>query len=282
MLFIISGYEDKAQRVLNFIQTHYLTDSGDLLTQPATEFKSAKPEYNEFYTYTNGWIVRAAQKLNFSSLSDKGFQFMEPLLSNSGQGSLTHAPSDNGGITDVLTTAHHGLICLERSLMQQAHSAGQYLIDMYNKQPKLDQRFYLRSSREGNLLTQFTRDQALIHTIETDQEDQLYFMLGYPCAYLALLYQATDDKQYLDAAVSYFEFSANCRNALFSLNSHKLAWAASLLYCLHKPDPYYLNAIETITDNLIKQQDDQGLWYTADNDPIKFMTKALRLRVGFY
>ena len=281
MLFIVSGHQEVAQQVLSFIQTRYLTDSGDLLTQPATDFKSAKPEYNEFYTYTNGWIVRAAQKLNYQPLSKLGYQFIEPLLSESGQGSLTHAPGVNDDVTDVLTTAHHGLICLERGLMQQAHSAGQYLIDMYNKQPELDKRFYLRSSRQGQLLTQFSGEQAPLYTVETDRDNQLYFMLGYPCAYLALLYQATGSQLYLDTAVDYFQFVLNCQHALLSLNSHKISWAASLLYRLDRPEPQYLNAIATITDQFIKQQDNQGLWYTADNDPIKVYDQSAEIACWF-
>ena len=165
--------------------------------------------------------------------------------------------------------------------MQQAHSAGQYLIDMYNKQPELDKHFYLRSSRQGQLLTQFSREQAPLYTVETDQDNQLYFMLGYPCAYLALLYQATGSQLYLDTAVDYFQFVLNCQHALLSLNSHKLAWAASLLYRLAGPDPQYLNAIATITDHFIKQQDNQGLWYTADNDPIKVYDQSAEIACWF-
>ena len=72
-------------------------------------------------------------------------------------------------------------------------------------------------------------------------------------------------------AVDYFQFVLNCQHALLSLNSHKLAWAASLLYSLAGPEPQYLNAIETITDHFIKQQDNQGLWYTVDHYKAPFL-----------
>jgi hypothetical protein len=88
-------------------------------------------------------------------------------------------------------------------------------------------------------------------------------MIGYPAAFLALLYKETNRKEFLSAAKSYLDFSLFCDESVYSCDfSHKIAWAASLLYeCTG--DKRYLAVIDKITSYFLEKQEN-GMWFTSD------------------
>ncbi len=73
-------------------------------------------------------------------------------------------------------------------------------------------------------------NKAAYYLVSAREPDQAYFMIGYPIAFLAKLYEATADGAYLKAARGYLDFSLSCEGNLRSFHtSHKVAWGAAVL-----------------------------------------------------
>ncbi|AIT63682.1 hypothetical protein [Coxiella burnetii] len=257
MMFILANRYHLAAKVLGYIHTKYMSKNGDFKTKPS--LKSIKPEYSEYWSYINGWIVRAAQKLDLNEISNPAYQYLLSFNTGNNKGFLTTL-SSNKNITDVLTTAHHGLINLERGQLATAISAANYLCDAIKNQPAKGI-FYLRFDSSGNAVVDFPKGQASFYSIDSNNSDQLYFMIGYPCAFLALMYKETKEKKYLNNAIAYFEFSATCHGVFESNFSHKIAWAASILYQLTGKEQY-LYSTEKICNYFLNIQGEDGLWYS--------------------
>lgn len=261
MMFLTANKPELASLVLRYIQTTFMSIEGDFKTDNV--LKSINEAYIEYWSYINGWIVRAANKLDIKDISHPGYEYLLRYNLGKNMGFLTNQMNNENKMTDVLTVAHHGLINLEMENLDIAVSAGNYLCKAINIQPNLKEGFYLRLDKEGNLLTHFPKEKRSFYFVSATEENQLYFMIGYPSAYLAKLYEKIKDETYLKAAKAYLEFSLSCDESVYQCDfSHKIAWAASIIYkCTH--DTRYLLAIEKITDHFIAKQKN-GMWF-AEN-----------------
>ena len=200
-------------------------------------------------------------------------------------GFLTHDVSSEDGVTDAITTAHLGLAMLEAGKVDIATQAGKYLISLLNKQPNLEEGFYLRQNAEGKLLTEFSDDQRALVFIDTQKENQLYFMLAYPVAFLTLLEKSTKatwtavTPPYIKTAIEYMNFLLSCHESVYSSEfSHKVAWACSLLYTVVQ-DKRYIEMIDRISQAFIDKQDQSGLWYK--DDPLKSYDQSAEIGLWF-
>jgi len=266
MMFLVSGKAAFANRVLDYIKAHFLQASGDFMT--GADIKSAKGEYTEFWGYTNGWVVRAAQMCGREDIAGPGLEYLAKYAHPSNGGCLTHQLDVESPdlTTDVLMTAHMGLIHLEGERIDLALKAGDYLCAASDKQPELERGFYLRLNADSNVITEYPDAAAAVMIVERAKPGQLYFMLGYPIAYLTLLFEKTGDVKYLDSAKRYADFALSCHEDFYISNfSHKVAWSLSLLY-RHERDPRYLDTISRITTHFTKSQNDTGTWYNPDED----------------
>jgi hypothetical protein len=263
MLFLTGNKPQSADVVLNHIQAKFMTPDGDF--RNSSDTRSANGAYNEYASYMNGWIVRAAHRRARTDISLPGYNYLKQYNLGENSGFLTNDAKAQSGITDVLTAAHHGLINLEMENIDVAISAGNYLCKALSKQPNLSDGFYLRLDQQGQIITPFAKEQMAFNFISATEPNQLHFMIGYPAAYLALLYKKTRNEEFLNAAKAYLDFSLSCNEQIYQCNfSHKIAWAASLIYEF-TGDEKYLRVIERISDHFIANQRN-GMWYLEDID----------------
>lgn len=260
MMFLSANKKEHSQFVLSFIQSNFMTEDGDFKTK--NNLKSIKPEYAEFWNYPNGWIIRAANKTNRQDILEKSYHYFLSSIVDNNNLFLTNHPELKNGISDVLTIAHHGLIHLEKNNMQLANIAGNFLCEIIEQQKtNLTHGFYLRTDAHKKIITHFEPKDARFYFINPKQPEQLYFMIAYPCAFLALLFKNNNEKRYLEYANELSNFALSCQDYIFNSHfSHKLAWAASILYSMTK-DLRYLNFIAAISNYFIKNQSENGLWF---------------------
>lgn len=259
MMFLAANKQHTAATVLDYIKSAFMCEDGDFKT--IESMKSTNPAYIEYWSYTNGWIVRAANLLGSKEISERGYKYLSQY--NANNGFLTNQIGTKSQVTDVLTAAHHGLMNLEFDNLDVAISAGKYLCDVIKKQSDLKKGFYLRLDKQGGLLTEFSKEQAPFCFVSVTEPDQLHFMIGYPAAYLAILYKRTKDLNFLNAAKTYLDFSLSCDQSVYSSNfSHKLAWAASHIYECTGEDKY-LEVIDKISNYFIAKQKN-GMWFLDD------------------
>lgn len=201
MLFLTGNRPHSADAVLNHIQAKFMTADGDFRNSPNT--RSTNGAYNEYASYMNGWIVRAAHRRGRTDISQPGYNYLKQYNLGENAGFLTNDVKTQSSVTDILTVAHHGLVNLEMENMDIAISAGNYLCKVLSKQPNLSEGFYLRLDKQGEVITQFAKEQTGFNFVSTTEPNQLHFMIGYPAAYLALLYKKTRTEEFLNAAKAY-------------------------------------------------------------------------------
>ncbi len=261
MMFLAANKPHAAIAVLNYIKATFMSLDGDFKNN--NHQKSVNDAYVEYWSYINGWIIRAANQLKITDISQSGCKYLTQYNLGEKSGFSTNQISKESSITDVLTIAHHGLINFEVGNLDIAIKTGCFLCEAIKKQPHLEDGFYLRLDKEGNLITQFPKEQSAFYFVSAIEPNQLYFMIGYPAAYLAILYKKTKNSNFLNSAKAYLDFSLSCDKNIYKCDfSHKIAWAASLVYeCTD--DGKYLTAIDKISDHFInKQQDD--MWFSED------------------
>lgn len=264
MMYLSLRDYERAMASTNHIVMRYLRENGDFSSVEKGTPKSSNPAYQEFYAYTNGWIVRAANKLGREDITTPCLSHLTTLQDSKTGGFYTHDPNANDGITDVITTAHLGLVHLESGRLDVAIAAGDYLKETLNMQPKIEYKFYLRRDISGNCVTKFPNEAILFNLVNKSDPNQLYFMIAYPMAFLVELHKMTEESKYLETARGYADFAFGCHETVFSCEfSNKLAWALSKLYAF-MPESMYLDAIRKITQYFISTQGEDSLWFSED------------------
>lgn len=258
-LFALSGQTRQAIQLLEFIRRRFMRPDHDFVT--AAHHKSDNAAFNEYWAYPNGWLAIGAQRLGRFDIAYPAFEYLrlghEPVRG----GFLTGGPSaSREGETDALTTAHLGLVCLYFGDLPKARGAGRWLVRLLTLQPDPRAGLFLRLDRSGQLVRHIPPGKAAFYVVSVQEPDQAYFMIGYPIAFLAKLYEATADETYLKAARDYLDFAICCDgNLRSSPASHKVAWAAAVLARITR-DPHCTELAITIADHLLAIQDPTGAW----------------------
>lgn len=255
-----AGRVEEAGRVVDYILERFLQPNGDLLTGEGD--KSADAALTEYYHYTNAWVAMGAQRLGRFDMA----QGLHPYLLgfyNKHQGgfntSTPYHPSDKDAIvTDTLSTSHGGLLALYFGDMEKAKTAGDLLLHMIAVQPDLSAGFYERIDRKGDPITEFSAEKAAFYFVSASESNQAYFFVGYPIAYLGLLYRATGEQRYLAGAQAYLSWvlstSGNVRSFFFS---HKVGWGAAIIANITGNTTYARLACD-IADHLVSIQQPNG------------------------
>ncbi|MBS0358550.1 MAG: hypothetical protein JSS53_04715, partial [Proteobacteria bacterium] len=164
---------------------------------------------------------------------------------------------------DLLTTAHFGHIALYFGDLEKAKKAGDFLCDTLSQQPDKE-KIFLRFNNAGEIIQDFAHESDFLFVIDSKKPQRAYFMIGYPAAFLGLLYRATQSSKYLHAAKAYLDFALKCQPNLYHFHfSHKVAWAAAIVYSLTHDKPY-LELSQKITNYLINTQNKDGTWLSDE------------------
>ncbi|MGH3764619.1 MAG: hypothetical protein ACRDS0_00525 [Pseudonocardiaceae bacterium] len=264
-LFHLAGRTREADRLLTFIRNRFMRADHDFTTSAG--HKSDNAAFTEYWAYPNGWLAMAAQRMGRFDIAYPAFEYLRSCHERIRGGFLTGgaAGRDEGG-TDALTTAHLGLVCLYFGDVQRAVGAGRWLTWLLAMQPDLPTGLFLRRDGSGCLVRDFPESAAAFHVVSTHQPDQAYFMIGYPIAFLAKLFEATGDQVHLQAACGYLDYALSCEGNLRRCHtSHKVAWGAAVLGGI-TGDPRSKELAASIADHLLKIQDPSGAWL-SDQPP---------------
>ncbi|GGM63095.1 hypothetical protein GCM10012275_37180 [Longimycelium tulufanense] len=268
-LLAVAGQPVAANRVLTWVQRRFGRHDHDYTT--TDQIKSANPDFDEFWSYPNGWLAMAAQRMGRFDIARPAFRYLRWFHQPATGGFRTRGPhhKHNTG-TDALTTAHLGMAALYFGEMELAEGAGRWLTDLLAQQPDLDLGCYLRRDGDGRLVQDFPAEAAATHLVSATEPEQAYFMIGYPMGFLAALHRATGHPAYLEAAWGYFDFACRCSADLrWSPTSHKVAWGAALL-ARTTGDEGCARLAADIGDYLVSIQDGSGVWHASEPATFRF------------
>lgn len=191
-----------------------------------------------------------------------GIRYTESYAADLAHGAITNNITEDNGVTDVLSTAHLGLLALELGDVKKAKASAEYLQGAIEFQPSRTD-FYLRFNAAGLPIQDYDAKKSPLYCFSSLLPDQLYFMIGYPPAFLLKLYEAVPEPRHLECAQRYIDFGLQTEFVMSSVFSHKFAWAISLL-AKHIPDEKYITAIERIVDHFVGLQGENGMWFGDD------------------
>jgi hypothetical protein len=258
-LFHLVGRTRDAHRLLTFTQNRFMRADHDFAT--SAELKSDNAAFTEYWAYPNGWVAMAAQRMGRFDIAYPAFDYLRSCHERTRGGFFTGGAAGCGeGGTDALTTAHLGLVCLYFGDVQRAVGAGRWLTWLLAMQPDLHTGLFLRRDGSGCLVRDFPQGAAAFYVVRARQPGQAYFMIGYPIAFLAKLFEATGDRAHLRAACGYLDYALSCGDNLRSCpTSHKVAWGAAVLGGI-TGDPRSKELAASIADHLLEIQDPSGAW----------------------
>jgi hypothetical protein len=255
-----AGRVEEANRLVDYIRGRYLQADGDVLTGPGN--KSADFAYTEYYHYCNAWIAMGTQRLGRFDVAVPTHRYLLDFYNKHQGGFNTSFPykrSDKDKIvTDTLSTSHGGLMALYFGDLDRARAAGDLLLDLYALQDNLTTGFYLRMDWKGRLIKEYPPDMAVFYFVSATEPNQAYFFIGYPIAYLGLLYRATGDDRYQAGANAYLDWALTTTGNIRSFfYAHKVGWGASIC-AKNTGNPAYAQLARDIADYLVSIQQPNG------------------------
>jgi hypothetical protein len=272
-IFLASGRTHLAHRLLDFVVSRFMLESGDFHTPGVG--KTSDALLAGYPGYPNGWIAMAAQRLGRFDISYRAWRhlrrFHHPMLGGSCLEKPYHAGERDQ--VEMLMTAHLGLAALYFGEVSMAESAGGALLRFVARQPAPDELMLLRMDQGGELIADFTQEQAFVHKVLARGQGQGWFFVGYPIAFLGLLYRATGRAEALDGARAYLEFALRCPGLPDEHFAHKVAWGASIVGEITR-EPRYLALCEAIARQLIANQAEDGLWLPDQAPQVRYDQSA--------
>lgn len=260
---LMSGRRADAVKVMKYVQMRFASPDGDFVTGGETG-KTANEALKLYDPYINGWLALGALRLELDELRVQATQwlakFRHPALGGSLLKPYSSGDGDGSNSVDMLLTAHLGLLSLETDDMEAAVKAGECLLTHLGAQEdvngKLGQSVFLRLDDSSMSVEEdYPAELEPFYVVDSRKPNQLYFMVGYPMAYLCKLHAATQDQRFLQGAIQLAEFCLTCHESMYSFHfAHKIAWAAACLWEI-TGDCRYIQMSIRVAESLLDAQD---------------------------
>jgi hypothetical protein len=256
MAFHACGYNREAHQLCQWIRSCGMTPDGDFSPRP-----QGQREYD--YIYPNSWIVIGAHQLGAFDISQRGMDFLMGFR-DSQSGGFYSSPTEREASTkqDLIYVGFAGLAALYMGRIEIARGVGSWMNNLLTAQPEFPQALYTVYSREQGLCTQYDPKEASRHFLSCTAStgDQFFFQVGVAGGFLAELYLATGEKEWLELAKQFMQCALVANDHLFStVRAGKVGWAASILHSLTGERQYKDMAIR-VGNFLVSCQAKQGYW----------------------
>lgn len=269
-LLLLTGRLRDAHRVLDHIVAAFARNEGDFGTEEET--RTADAVLAQYPGYMTGWIALGALRAGRFDVAMPAYAWLRGFHDPRSGGARLAGPdgsrdgADEGDPIEVLMTAHLGYAALSFGDLPVAEACGKALADIFAAQPEPEKRLMLRMTPDGGFVEPDSPDEAPLHVVEAGRDDQAFFFVGYPIAFLTQLYRATGDKGALDTARRYADFAIGCGEAI-EVNhfAHKVGWAMGLL-SRATGDARHGALARAVAEHLIDEQGDDGGW--LEDDPL--------------
>jgi hypothetical protein len=253
-----TGQLPAAQRSLSYAKSHFMMDDGDFLP------RGHPWHIKVHYLYANAYFIVGSMICARYDIARPAVSFM-----------LTQQDPDHGGfytrrvkagqkeISDTMSTGAAGIACLAAGDMDAAKRAADYFSRIVELQPASGERFYTTLEVDGRLGTEMqTEDEAFWRMIDTKIDDQCWYAVGLPFAFLIQMAEATGQSRYLELAYWYFAFQEKCVNPWDGGSSGKAGWANAMLYRITGNQRYRDIAFH-VADMIVSKQNPKGSWISS-------------------
>ena len=250
------GESKAASRLLSWVRRNGMTPDGDFGPRPVDARESF------YYIYHNAWVIKGAHRMGQFDLSQKGMDFLIDFWDPE-SGGFYSSRHGRAPVTmmDLWVVAGGGWSAIYTGRMDVARGVGRWMQTLMEEQPNYPEEMYTVYSRATGLITTAEPGQIFRYVLDNDtSRDQSFYHPGIAGGFLARLYQATGEEQWLELAKEYMRFAETAPEHHFRLSrAGKVGWAASVLFTL-TGEAKYRDMAMRVGDNLIEAQSEDGAW----------------------
>lgn len=252
----VTGQLERGARLCSWIQQQIMDEEGDFTLR----FDRGGP-LAVFYHYANSWLICGAHRLGQFGMSLRGSDFLSTLQHPQTGGFLTIGPASSlDGMQDLMTSSLAGLAMLTTGRVAEAEATGNFLVSMYDRQPKLGSQLLFVQQRGDHLVNEWDESQAPAFALTLRANDQWYFVPGLAAGFLAKLYEVTGDEEHLRAAQSYIQFADSAGSGRYDTpNGWWFGWGAAMVYAVSGVATLR-NIVEAVCDQIVESQMSNGTW----------------------
>lgn len=254
----ITGHAMQAARTLDWIARTGFTENGVL---DQKDRSGVHPFLLMMDIYPSYWVAMGAQRLGRFDVSYRLHRIIRERYWDPGTGGIffnLHG-GPNGNEVDTLNCGFGGLVCLYLGDVETACASARCLHHILGIQDE-PSTFWAAITQHGQLDKDPGEGDILWRRIDKTSEGQCYFLAGHAVGFLSLLYMATGEKQWLEAADGYrnvIETSAGDRRSHTSTG--KYGFGAAQLYRA-TGDPRARQAAIEVGEFLMSIQAPEGYW----------------------
>lgn len=255
LAYLVCGASAGANRLFDWIRKHGMTPNGD--------FGPRLPEtLGYYYLYYNTWIAIGAQRQGHFDIAYRGMDFICTFW-DSESGGFYSSPTERGAsvLQDLWVTCGGGQAALYTGRMNIAIGVGRWMERLMNLQPNYPQQLFSVYSRANGLHTAFEGSEELRYVLNANAtRDEYFFHPGIAAGFLANLYKATGQRDWLSLAAEYMHIAEIASDYLFhTLRAGKVGWAAAVLFTLTGETRFRDLAVR-VGNNLLDCQTPEGNW----------------------
>lgn len=273
-LYAVVGDPIRARWYVDLMEQRYLQPDGDFRTWPDHKgWQHLPTSPANRYLYSNGWIIVALRKLGAYGAAARGIDFVRRMQSQELGGFFSRYDVASGQADrrelDTSSTSSAGLALLACGYTEEAVRAGDFILRLLDAQPQPERHFYCSWSVDGGLMTSVWGDEdpnalggrkQFCLTTEEDPRGELTWLIGKPMKFLARLFDATAERQYLEGAIRLFDFFHRLGEERWhNYASCKVMWGGADLYRL-TGEQRFADTAGRIFDWFCESQDPSGLW----------------------
>lgn len=252
----VTGQLERGARLCSWIQQQIMDDEGDFTRRFDREGPLAS-----FYHYPNSWLIMGAHRLGQFGMSLRGADFLSTLQHPQTGGFLTTGPNSTlDGMQDMMTSALAGLAMLNTGRLTEADAAANFLVSMYDRQPKLGAQLLFVQQRGDHLVNEWDPSQAPAFALTLRDSDQWYFVPGLAAGFLAKLYEVTGNEDHLRVAQGYVQVADSAGSGRYeSPNGWWFGWGAAMVYAVTGVATQR-SIVEAVCEQIVESQMSTGGW----------------------
>lgn len=255
LAFLVTDQLVAADRNLTYVKEHFLTSDGDFLP------RGHPSHINLHYLYPNSYLINGSVRAGRFEMVKPSILFLlrhqDPIHGGFYSRRINPGQSD---ISDSISTSAAGIACLAAGRIDAARHAGEWLAHLVDVQPYPRDGFFTTLEADGKLRTAVKdKKEAYSRIISTKRENQNWYAVGLPFAFLIQLAKTTGSVRYRELAQWYFDFQMQCVDPWDGSSSGKSGWACAMLYRITGERKYRDIALH-IAQNILSRQNADGSW----------------------
>ena len=253
-----TGHSDRANRLCNWVRRNDISPDGDI---------GGSREKGLAYAYPISWVVEGAHRLGQFDVAQRGMDFIMT-FHDPESGGFYSTPGEIGpdGRQDLWVISSLGRAALYTGRVDVGRGVGRWMSRLMELQPNYPAQMYTIYSRARGVLTEpDPADDVRRYVFNLDATtDERFFNPGIAAGFLARLYTATGEDEWLALAKEYMRCCRNASDYLYTiLRAGKTGWAAALLYTL-TGEAEYRDIADRIGETLLRTQAPEGYWSGLD------------------